>query len=105
MKGPKPGDRVYAIRNIEDETKTVYLYGYGVYEGDYLPEGAANTSVAAMVKELGIDNPRIKLDNGKIVWGCECWWGEEEEFKKNADKFTVIEVDIEQDRKEQEELS
>ena len=20
-------------------------------------------------------NPRIKLDDGSTIWGCECWWG------------------------------
>jgi len=22
------------------------------------------------------DNPKIRLDSGGVVWGCECWWGE-----------------------------
>lgn len=102
---PKPGERVYAIRDMDEATKTVHLYGYGVYEGDYLPEGAGDVGIPTLVKESGMDNPRIRLDNGKIVWGCECWWGAEQEFKQAAHRFTVVEVDIEQDRKQQEELS
>lgn len=101
---PKPGDRVYAIRNTDDATKTVHLYGYGVYEGDYLPDSAGGNT-AETVHVQGGDNPRIKLDSGKIVWGCECWWGPEQDFKSRANQFTVIDCDIEQDRKEAEELS
>lgn len=33
--------------------------------------------------ELNITNPCIKLDSGKYVWGCECWWGEVEQFEKD----------------------
>lgn len=22
-------------------------------------------------------NPKIILDDGEVVWGCECWWGPE----------------------------
>jgi len=25
------------------------------------------------------DNPRIRLEDGSIVWGCECWWTEVED--------------------------
>lgn len=101
----KVGDRVYAIRDMDEAANTVHLYGYGVYEGDYLPDGAGDGGIPTLVKQLGHDNPRIKLDNGQTVWGCECWWGPEAEFKSRADQFTVIDVDIEQDRKQQEELS
>lgn len=24
-------------------------------------------------------NPRIRLDDGSIIWGCECWWGKADE--------------------------
>ena len=58
------GTRVGAIRNAKDET--VYLYGFGTYQGDELHPA------------IGIPNPKILLDNGSVVWGCECWWGSEE---------------------------
>lgn len=25
---------------------------------------------------MPMDNPRIRLDDGSIIWGCQCWWGE-----------------------------
>ena len=21
------------------------------------------------------ENPRIRLDDGSMIWGCQCWWG------------------------------
>jgi hypothetical protein len=33
----------------------------GVYEGDFLYEDS-------------FENPRIRLDDGTCIWGCECWW-------------------------------
>jgi len=75
----KKGERVGAILSAND--KTVKFLGYGVYEGDFYPD-TAEGSVADMIKDnqqqYGIDlvNPRLKLDNGDIVWGCECWWGQ-----------------------------
>jgi len=32
-------------------------------------------------------NPRLRLENGDIVWGCECWWipaKEAERIKKDV---------------------
>jgi len=41
------------------------LLGYGIYEGDF---------EHPVLKRL---NPRMLLDSGERVWGCECWWGAE----------------------------
>ena len=24
--------------------------------------------------ESGWENPRIRLQDGSVIWGCECWW-------------------------------
>jgi hypothetical protein len=46
-------------------------------------------------------NPRIRLDNGKVVYGCECWWGNEEKVKKMLEQYSEIKiVDIDEVRKE-----
>jgi len=65
----KEGERVFAVRNADEDT--VYLYGYGVYEGR--KEGSPLS---------GFPNPKIKLDDGQIVWGCECWFGAESAAEK-----------------------
>lgn len=70
----KPGTRVAVIRKCVGDT--VFLYGYGTYEGDHLG--------SPLSKLLGDDykSPKIVLDNGTVFWGYQCWWGEEERVKK-----------------------
>ncbi len=62
-------DRVIAIRNADKND--VNIYGYGEMVGEepcpYL---------------FDIPNPKIVLDSGEVVWGCECWWGNAEKFEK-----------------------
>jgi hypothetical protein len=119
------GSRVVAIAKADNET--ISIYGYGIYEGDFQHpylEPPDSDQVIEMLKRSGfaqedIDklqpediqqmikgftsvmgkNPRIKLDNGKIVWGCECWWGPVEWFEGNfIQGREVQEIDIDADR-------
>lgn len=45
----------------------------------------ASTSVEEqavdLLQQMGL-NPRMDLDGGGTVWGCECWWMPEEQFEK-----------------------
>ena len=84
------GTRVGAISHSEGDT--VYLFGYGVYEGDHVPPkevGGFN---------MGRPNPRIKLDSGKTVYGCECWWGPEDQIKSKIEGQKIVDVDIDEAR-------
>lgn len=89
----KIGERVGAILSATE--KEVKFLGWGIYEGDFVPPKNIGLSGAA-----GIENPRIKLDNGKIVWGCECWWGGVEHVKRHLEGKKIIEVDIEKERRD-----
>lgn len=73
----KVGDRVGAIRNAT--CSDVFLYGYGVYSGDE-------------ETDLGFPSPKITLDNGKVVYGYQCWWAPEEQIKKliGSKKVTIV---------------
>ena len=66
------GDRVGAVLSASEDT--VNLLGYGVYDGDHVPDEEPFHS-------LGITNPKITLDNGNVVWGYQCWWGPEDRVK------------------------
>lgn len=88
----KKGIRVGAI--LGSDGKKVEFLGYGVYEGDFVPAKEINP-----VLNIGLPNPRIKLDSGKVVWGCECWWGPEDRIKASLDGKTVVNVDIDDARK------
>jgi len=73
--------------------------GYGVYVGDEIPTEAVGF-FAEVLKKGKITNPKIVLDSGKVVYGCECWWGDEEEVKKTlASMKEVKQVDIDEIRK------
>lgn len=74
----KIGDRVGAIMSADSEK--VELFGYGVYSGDVEIPG------------LPFKNPEIKLDNGRVVRGYECWWGPEDKVKAMIGTKKVIDV-------------
>ena len=84
------GDRVGAIMKADD--KMVWFYGYGVYEGDTIPP----EDVGGM--NFGIPNPTIKLDNGNIVYGCECWCGSESAVKDMIGTREIITVEPDRHR-------
>jgi hypothetical protein len=93
---PNIGDRVGAICN--QEGRTFYFFGYGKYEGEIIPR--QEDGVYFLGEPMLKPNPCILLDNGKRVYGCECWWGSETQIKMTMKGATVVEVDIEQLRKE-----
>jgi len=78
--GYEQGIRVGAILSADAES--VRLLGYGTYLGDFVPEDDDVGIFGVSFKELGRKNPRILLDSGDVVWGCECWWGPEEKVLK-----------------------
>ncbi len=64
----KKGDRVAVL--LEDGTTL-----YGTYEGEEIPpEDDSKGWLYKLVVEAQHENPKIRLDDGRIVWGCECWW-------------------------------
>jgi len=88
----KIGSRVGAILGADNSI--VEFLGYGVYEGDFIPVESVGFMADTMRKN-GLTNPRIKLDSGKIVYGCECWWGDETAVQKRLAGYEkVVNVDI-----------
>lgn len=86
----KIGERVGAILSADGDR--VQLLGFGKYVGDEVPgEGIAGFNI-------GIPNPKIVLDSGKVVFGCECWWGTESQIRKQIGSRKIVEVDIDDAR-------
>jgi hypothetical protein len=77
--------RVGAVQKADDTE--VYFYGWGKYIGDEVPD-------RGFLSEMDIKNPCIALDNGKKVYGFECWWGEAEKVKEMIGERNIIEVEI-----------
>jgi len=89
---PVGGYRVGALLSITDGV--AYLLGYGVYEGEHIPPA----DIHPILHKAGMNNPRIKLDSGKVVWGFECWWGNEQSIKDRIKSLPVEMVDIDEAR-------
>ena len=88
---PKIGDRVGAV--LKTTSDTVELIGYGTYAGDEIPHDKV-AFMGGFLREIKRPNPKIQLDSGQNVFGCECWWGPEKEVKKIIGDRSIIGVDI-----------
>ena len=92
MARTKVGERVGAILSADQDE--VRLLGYGVYDGEHEPPfgpmGMTKEEYDEVLAEMKADgslphgstvwtNPRITLDDGRIVWGAECHWASERE--------------------------
>jgi len=93
------GDRVGVILGISDGV--IYLLGYGTFEGyEVPPPGERGGGLRDVFHREGRLTPKIVLDNGKVVWGCECWWQDETTIKAMVEialsegKNGIVEVDI-----------
>lgn len=114
---PQPGDRVYALLDMNENNAR--LLGYGVYEGEFAAPGAESFEQfwsgqpeewkEGVLKDATLDqlkeryatnpflnNPRIKLDSGHTVWGCQCWWGPEAELKEHYPRLNIIQVNMDE---------
>lgn len=81
------GDRIGALIGTNDD-KVVKWLGYGTYQGEHVPPedvGGYN---------LGLPNPKLVLDNGDVVWGCEVWWGSEKGMKEKLEIYRAEGYDI-----------
>lgn len=98
MTGSASGQRVGAILSVDNGC--VYFLGYGCLAGEEIPFGAVG-DLARHLVGLEQTNPKIVLNSGKVVWGCECWWDDEDvvmEILMKSDR--VVKVDIDELRKE-----
>lgn len=81
------GERVGAVLRAEEFV--VEFLGYGVYVGDEVPpeEKDRGRSIAGILAEVQCPSPKLVLDNGAVVWGCECWWAPEAQIEKRLHKW------------------
>lgn len=86
----KKGDRAGAILGHGDGV--VMLIGYGTYLGMQYPLEAAGGR-AEMLRKGNHKSPAIKLDDGQVVYGCECWWASEDQIRRAISSHPELRVD------------
>lgn len=96
-------DRIGAILGSDSQEKIVKFLGFGTYIDDRIPIEAVGF-MAEVAREMKHKNPCLQLDNGAVVYGCECWWGHEEKVKQELEKYqaagyTIKEINIEEVRR------
>jgi len=92
---------------LEKKGDVVYFFGYGdLLEDDREIEqehldmyNDKRRGYLHAVARMGKGNIKIKLDSGKTVYGCECWWADVERIKRLMKRCKVINVDIDEVRK------
>lgn len=89
------GERAGAILSGGEET--INLIGYGVRVEDEIPVGAGG--LGPILVDMGRANPTILLDSGEKVYGCECWWGSEDQVKKMCEGHKIVQVTLAESRK------
>ena len=99
-------DRVGVFQN---QSLTVFL-GWGYHLGCYKRPKGIGAQLASLYQSFGLSeeeikslgdnpNPKIVLENGKVIWGCEIYWTDEETTKlalkvngDNLERMTVEEL-------------
>jgi hypothetical protein len=90
------GARVGAI--LKASETEVHLLGWGVYDGEHEPPFGPFGMPLAELKRDYPDfhwrNPRITLDDGRVVWGAQCWWGPEEKTRRIIGDRVVVPAEV-----------
>lgn len=78
--GREIGDRIGAV--VSASNGKAVIFGYGTYQGESVPPPDVIGPMGISPHEIGLSNPKLALDNGETVYGCECWWGSEEAVRE-----------------------
>jgi len=98
---PSP-PRVGCILKLGNDV--IEFLGYGVLLGyEVPPTGIARLHVLYDDPDHNGNLAKMQLDNGDIVWGCECWWNTEARIHEElqiADDYgiKIVRVFIERQR-------
>jgi hypothetical protein len=86
----KTNYRIGAVSHADDST--VHLLGWGTYVGKHVPgpQEVEGNPVAEVMVNLGVQIPKLKLDDERVVWGFQCWWGPEDKVKEWIGEREVV---------------
>lgn len=93
----KIGQRVGAFLTSEEQENMIYLFGFGEYigEGEFEVSEVSNNKFIQHINPFnGMLCPKIKLDNGSIIYGNECIFGDEIKIKQFLKNKQVKKIDV-----------
>lgn len=85
--------RVLAVKDVDGNK--VQVFGEGKYLGREIPPKDLNITRNGKVVDFEV--PKIELGEGKIIYGCECWWGDPAKFE--GFEREVVSVDDERTKR------
>lgn len=79
--------RVIAFKEMVDGV--IHLYGYGEMIGQRNPSKGP-------LADAKLHDTCIKLDNGRYIWGNQCFWGPLDKYEKFVKKniLKVVQCDL-----------
>ena len=95
-------ERVIALSHTKD--KKCYIFGEGEYIGKEIP-AKESAGLGKLLHDAKIPNPTILLDSGEKIYGCECWWGDIDKFKKKYSDYEFIKISIKEQRNKESETN
>jgi len=95
----RTGMRLVALHDETDEH--VEIIGSGQYIGKMVPDESSSSS--EQLRELDIPDNTIELDDGCLVYECECYFLPEEELEDYLGGRDRVYIDIDQIRRDYHE--
>ena len=89
--------RVGAILEIKDGVCD--FFGFGVLEGENIPPKNLGVRIDGQLVVKPV--PQIRLDHGPLIFGCECWWVEEEEINELIKGYRIRHISVREHRRAQ----
>ncbi len=93
---PEVGSRVSALVSTDPDRTRAYVLGAGVYVGEEVPPPGIGEYGGMKPHEDQTKFPKIQLDSGAVVYGCECHWGLPEDIQLRLVGLEQVEVTVEQ---------
>jgi len=94
----KLGDKVFVVAWGDNDN--IYFLGFGVYEGDEVPGEDVAGMMGSLLRMREQKNPKLVLDNGDSIWGCECYWGPTDQFRSFSNMRKIVPITVADYREE-----
>lgn len=90
--GAKDGDKIFAATHADGDH--VYFLGFGIYKGTEIPGEDVVGMMGSLLRMREQENPKLVLDSGEVIYGCECYWGPADQFRSFSNMRKVVQVTV-----------